>query len=48
MRFQVLETDTSIYIREDITVTVFVDDILISEFSVKACNAVATEISRTI
>jgi len=48
MGFQVLETDTSIYIREDITLAVFVDDILITGPSVKACNAVATEISRTV
>ncbi|TMC17118.1 MAG: hypothetical protein E6J34_19075 [Chloroflexi bacterium] len=48
MEFQVLETDTSIYIRDDIILAVYVDDILIASPSIESCNAVVNELSNYI
>jgi len=46
--FQVFETDTSIYIRNQIVLAVYVDDILIAGPSIHSCNAVITELSQHI
>ena len=48
MGFQVLETDTSIYIRGDIILAHYVDDILIAGPSIQACNAAAADLSRKL
>jgi len=50
MGFRVLETDTSIYIREsdNIILAVYVDDILIAGPNVKSCNAIVNELSQHI
>jgi hypothetical protein len=48
MGFQVLESDTSIYIHGEIILAVYVDDILIAGPSVKACNKVVHELSRKV
>ena len=46
--FQVLESDTSVYIRDQIILAVYVDDILIAGPSIRSCNAVITELSQHI
>src|SRR5436190_12701230 len=45
MGYQALETDTSMYVRGNIILTVYVDDILIAGPSIQACNAAATDLS---
>jgi len=46
--FQVFETDTSIYIRDQILLAVYVDDILTVGPSIQSCNAIVKELSRHI
>src|SRR5947207_1125547 len=46
MRYQVLETDISIYIHGDIILAVYVDDILIAGSFIQACNAITIDLSR--
>ena len=46
--FQVFESDTSMYIRNEIILAVYVDDILIAGPSFHTCNAVITELSHHI
>jgi Reverse transcriptase (RNA-dependent DNA polymerase) len=48
MGYQALETDTSMYVRDDIILAVYVDDILIAGPSIKACNAAAADLSRKL
>src|SRR5437762_10724014 len=45
MKYQVLETDISIYIHDDIILAVYVDDILIADSFIQACNAIAIDFS---
>src|SRR6266542_2491543 len=45
MGYQVLEIDISIYIHNDIILTVYVDDILIAGFFIQACNAIIVDLS---
>jgi len=46
--FQVFESDTSMYIRDEIILAVYVDDILIASPSIQLCNAVISELSHHI
>ena len=46
--FQALETDTSIYVRGDTILIVYVDDILIAGSSLSSCNSVASEIAQKV
>jgi len=46
--FQVFETDTSIYMRDQIILAVYVDDILVAGPTIHSCNAVVTELSQHI
>ena len=48
LEFRVFKTDTSIYMRDDIILAVYVDDILIAGPSINACNAVVHELSQHI
>jgi Reverse transcriptase (RNA-dependent DNA polymerase) len=48
MGFQVLETDTSIYVRGDTIIGVYVDDILIASPSITSCNSVVSELAQKI
>ena len=48
MGYQALETDTSMYIRGDIILAVYVDDILIAGPSITACNAAAADLTRKL
>ena len=43
-----LETDTSMYIRGEIILVLYVDDILIAGLSFQACSAAAAELSRKL
>src|SRR5947207_10162748 len=45
MRYQVLEIDISIYIHGDIILAVYIDDILIADSFIQACNAIAIDLS---
>ena len=45
MGYQAFETDTSMYIRGDIILAVYVDDILIAGPSIGACNAATADLS---
>jgi hypothetical protein len=46
--FQVFETDTSIYMRDEIILAVYVDNILVSGPSIQVCNAIIKELSQHI
>jgi len=48
MGFRVFESDTSIYMRDDIILAVYVDDILIAAPSIESCNAIINELTRHI
>ena len=48
MGFQALETDPSIYIRGNIIMGVYVDDILICSLSISSCNSVVSELAQKI
>src|SRR5437773_1847552 len=44
MRYQVLETDISIYIHGDIILAVYIDDILIAGSFIQVCNAIIADL----
>ena len=46
--FQVFESDTSMYIRDENILAVYVDDILIAGPSIQSCNTVINELSHHI
>jgi len=46
--FKALETDPSIYIRGNVIMGVYVDDILICSLSVSSCNSVVSELARKV
>ena len=48
MRYQVLEMDISIYIHDDIILAIYVDDILIADLFIQACNVIIVEFSRKL
>ena len=48
MGFQALKTDPSIYIRGNVIMGVYVDDILICSLSVSSCNSVVSELAQKI
>ena len=48
MGFQALETDPSIYIRGNVILGVYVDDILICSISVSSCNSVVSELAQKL
>ena len=48
MEYQVLETDTSIYIHDDIILAIYIDDILIAGLFIQVCNVIATDLSRKL
>src|SRR5438876_8173279 len=48
MGYQILETDISIYICGDIILAVYVDDILIADPFIQACNAIVADLSRKL
>ena len=48
MGFRVFESDTSIYMREDTILAVYVDDILVAGPSIKSCNVIINELARHI
>src|SRR5271170_4140766 len=48
MRFQVLETDPSIYIRGNVIMGVYVDDILICSFTKSSYNSVVSELAQKV
>ena len=48
MGFQALETDPSIYIRGNIIMGVYVDNILICSISISSCNSVVSELAQKV
>ena len=48
MGFQTLETDPSIYIRGNVIMGVYVNDILICSISISSCNSVVSELAQTV
>ena len=48
MGFQALETDPSIYVRGNVILGVYVDDILICSLSTSSCNSVVSELAQKI
>src|SRR5277367_6574768 len=48
MGFQALESDPSIYIRGNVIMGVYVDDILICSISISSCNSVVSELAQKV
>ena len=48
MGFRALETDPSIYVRGNVIMGVYVDDILVCSSSVSTCNSVVSELARKV
>ena len=48
MKYQVLETNISIYIHDNIILAVYIDDILITGPFIQACNAITADLSRKL